>query len=160
VKKPLWVAVTVFLTVALDLCTKSLADARISQYDPIELTSFMDLVNVYNKGAAFGIFSSLGNEFFIGISIAAIIFIIYLLKVSREDFIGLSLILGGALGNLYDRITLGHVRDFLSVHAGDYYWPAFNVADSALTVGLIILVVTSIILERKRSKSISNSASN
>ncbi|MFC1769947.1 signal peptidase II, partial [Nitrospirota bacterium] len=106
-KKPLSIAVTVVLTVALDLWTKHFADARISEYDPLELTSFFDLVNVHNTGAAFGIFSSLGNGFFIGISIAAIIFILYLMKTSKDDFIGLSLILGGALGNLYDRLTLG-----------------------------------------------------
>ncbi len=139
--KSITVAVTVPVTVILDLYTKYIAARGITPFEPIELTSFFNLVNVQNRGAAFGMFHELGNGFFIGISLAAICFVIYLLVREDEPPFPLSLIISGALGNLYDRITLGYVRDFLDFHAAGYHWPAFNVADSALTVGLSLLVV-------------------
>lgn len=143
VKKRLMVGMTVFITVILDLVTKHIAAKSIQPYSPVELTSFFNLVNVQNTGAAFGIFSSLGNLFFIGISLLAIGFIFYLLLSTKESPFALALILGGAFGNLYDRVTLGYVRDFLDVHLGVKHWPAFNVADSALTVGITILFIAA-----------------
>ena len=150
--KAIPVAVTVVLVTALDLITKHLAASRISPYEPIEILPFMNLVNVQNRGAAFGMFSSFGSWFFIAISISAIAFIIYLLVKTNESPVALALIMAGALGNVADRLMLGYVRDFLDVHAGGHHWPAFNVADSALTVGLALIIVLPIIHGIKQKK--------
>ena len=152
-RKAILVAVTVALVTALDLITKHLAATRISPYEPIEILSFFNLVNVQNRGAAFGIFSAFGSWFFIAISLSAIAFIIYLLVKTDENPFALALIISGALGNLADRLMLGHVRDFLDVHAGGHHWPAFNVADSALTVGLALIIVLPIIQGIKDKKA-------
>ncbi len=151
-KKATFVGVTVVIVTTIDLITKHLAAARISPYEPIEVLPFFNLVNVQNRGAAFGIFSAFGSWFFIAISLAAIAFIIYLLVKTNESPLALALIISGALGNLADRLMLGHVRDFLDVHAGGYHWPAFNVADSALTVGLALIIVIPIIHGMKEKK--------
>ena len=151
-KKALFVAVTVVLVTAIDLITKHLAATRISPYEPIEILPFLNLVNVQNRGAAFGMLSAFGSWFFIAISISAIAFIIYLLVKTDESPLALALIISGALGNLADRLMLGHVRDFLDVHAGGHHWPAFNVADSALTVGLALIIVLPIIHGMKEKK--------
>ncbi|MCK4911712.1 MAG: signal peptidase II [Thermodesulfovibrionales bacterium] len=150
--KAIPVAVTVVLVTALDLITKHLAASRISPYEPIEILPFMNLVNVQNRGAAFGMFSAFGSWFFIAISISAIAFIIYLLVKTNESPVALALIMAGALGNVADRLMLGYVRDFLDVHAGGHHWPAFNVADSALTVGLAMIIVLPIIHGIKQKK--------
>ena len=150
--KAIPVAVTVVLVTALDLITKHLAASRISPYEPIEILPFMNLVNVQNRGAAFGMFSAFGSWFFIAISISAIAFIIYLLVKTNESPVALALIMAGALGNMADRLMLGYVRDFLDVHAGGHHWPAFNVADSALTVGLAMIIVLPIIHGIKQKK--------
>lgn len=134
------ISASVAVLVLLDQATKLLAVRLITA--PIEVLPFFSLVNVRNQGAAFGLFSSLGNKFFILVSLAAIGFIIYLLYKQRDSAVGLTLILSGAIGNLIDRIYLGYVRDFLDFYAGKYHWPAFNVADSCLTVGLIVLFIS------------------
>lgn len=106
------------------------------------------LTHVLNTGAAFSLFESSTSPFLvrkllIGFSIAAVLVVLVLLwKMGRElslTSIALSLILGGAIGNLYDRIRLGHVVDFLEVHIYHYHWPDFNVADSAIVVGACLL---------------------
>lgn len=125
---------------ALDQITKYFADRLISPYSPIGVLPFFNLVNIKNTGSAFGLFGGLGNVFFIGMSVFAIIFIIVLIVRGKDGFLALSLILSGALGNLADRVFLGHVRDFIDVYAGKYHWPAFNVADSALTAGVLLLI--------------------
>lgn len=111
------------------------------------VTGFFNLVLVYNKGAAF---SFLSNEsgwqrhLFTAIGIAAAIYIIYLLRKhagQRMFCWALALILGGAVGNVIDRIAYGHVIDFLDVFVGNWHWPAFNVADSAICLGAILFVL-------------------
>ncbi len=142
--KGIMAAVTVTGVTALDLVTKQVAAGRIGPYEQVEILPFFNLVNVQNRGAAFGMFEAFGNAFFIFIALAAIAFIVYLLLKTLEDPFALSLIMAGAIGNLVDRLTLGYVRDFLDFHAGANHWPAFNVADSALTVGLGIIIVLSL----------------
>jgi signal peptidase II len=134
-------AVIVLVMTALDLFTKHFAAARIGPIEAIEVLPFLNLVNVQNRGAAFGIFASFGSWFFIGISLAAIVFIIFLLVKTNESPVALSLIMSGAIGNLADRLMFGYVRDFVDVHAGGHHWPAFNVADSALSVGLVLILI-------------------
>jgi signal peptidase II len=89
-------------------------------------------------------FRNLGSSFFIGISVIAVIFIVYLILKSNYNFVGLSLVLGGAIGNLIDRILYGKVVDFIDFFVGSFHWPAFNVADSALTIGITIILLTSL----------------
>jgi len=111
------------------------------------VTSFFNMVLVFNKGAAF---SFLANEsgwqrhFFTGMAIAAAFFILYLLKRHAGQRLfcwALALILGGAIGNVVDRISYGHVIDFLDFYAGTWHWPAFNLADSAITLGAALFVI-------------------
>ena len=113
------------------------------------VTSFFDLVRYHNEGSAFGFLNDAGGWqkwFFTAISVIAAIVITYLIKKYSEQKLfctGLALVLGGAIGNLYDRITLGYVVDFLNFHINNHYWPAFNVADSAICVGVGLLLLDS-----------------
>ena len=114
------------------------------------IPGFFNLVHVLNKGAAFGFLNDLDAVwrpyFFMAATALAIVLILHLLRtVPREDrvlFTALGLILGGALGNLADRIRLGEVIDFLDFYIGKYHWPAFNVADIAISVGSVLLLVS------------------
>jgi len=90
-------------------------------------------------------FKHIGSSFFIAASVIAIIFVIYLLIRGKEDHLGLSLILGGAIGNLIDRILYGSVVDFIDLSIGKYHWPAFNVADSALSIGVTIILLNNLL---------------
>jgi len=110
-----------------------------------EVTPFFNLVLAHNTGAAFSFLADAGGWqrwFFALVSIGISIAILVMLRRggTRLASFALALVLGGALGNLWDRLTLGHVVDFLQLHAGGYYWPAFNVADSAICVGVALLV--------------------
>lgn len=122
--------------VILDQVTKYLANKFISSFGSVEILPFLHLVNVRNTGTAFGMFRDIGNNVFIIISLVAIAFIIFILIKGKDDYFSLSLILGGAVGNLIDRVFRGSVIDFIDVFAGRFHWPAFNVADSALTIGI------------------------
>lgn len=137
------------LIVLADQVTKFLARVYIGTFDTIKVLPFLQLVSVRNEGAAFGMFSGLGNPVFIVVSLVAIIVVFFLLLTSKEDRWGLALILGGAAGNLIDRIVFKKVIDFIDLFAGRFHWPAFNVADSALTVGLIILLVSTLVHQRR-----------
>ena len=134
-----------FIVVALDQITKYLALTYINPYDSFNILPFLHLVLVTNKGAAFGMFKHIGSSFFIAASVIAIIFVIYLLIRGKEDHLGLSLILGGAIGNLIDRILYGSVVDFIDLSIGKYHWPAFNVADSALSIGVTIILLNNLL---------------
>ncbi len=124
----------------IDQVAKMVAVNFILPNQSIRVFTFLNLVNVRNTGAAFGLFQNLGNTIFIGISLVAILIILSLIIRSKEDSIALSLILGGALGNLTDRLRLGYVVDFIDLHLGRYHWPAFNLADSALSLGMVLLL--------------------
>lgn len=143
-----WLGISA-IVIALDLYTKQLIQQAFQFGEQLKVASFFDVVHFHNEGAAFGFLNDAGGWqkwFFASISIVAAIVIIYLLKKHNNEKLfcfGLALILGGALGNLYDRVTLGYVVDFLSFHLNDNYFPAFNVADSAISVGVGILLVDS-----------------
>lgn len=140
----LWLSL---LVLALDLWTKSLADSQLSLYQRIEVLPFFNITLAYNSGAAFSFLADAGGWqrwFFTAIALVASVVIIgWLLKLKGERLValGLALILGGAMGNLWDRVMLGHVVDFLDFHWAGYHFPAFNLADSAITVGAILLIV-------------------
>jgi len=141
------------LVIALDQITKYLALTYINPYDSIGIFPFLHLVLVTNKGAAFGMFKSVGSGFFIAASIAAILFVIFLLIKGKENYLGLSLILGGAIGNLIDRLLYGRVVDFIDLSIGKYHWPAFNVADSSLTIGVALILLTHLLKTIKMKRS-------
>ena len=129
-----------------DQLTKILVIKNIANDQFISINSYFYLVHFKNPGAAFSFLSDAGGwqRYFLSIVAAvASVYIAFMIKKHRDDlYIGLalSLILGGALGNLYDRVSLGYVTDFLYFHYNDYYWPAFNVADTAISIGAIILI--------------------
>jgi signal peptidase II len=134
------------VVIALDLYTKHLVQAAFAYGEHLSVTSFFDLVLFYNEGAAFSFLAGAGGWqrlLFSAFAIIASAVIIHLLRKHPGQKLfcfALALILGGALGNLYDRLTLGHVVDFLYFHYQAWYWPAFNVADSAISVGVVLLL--------------------
>jgi signal peptidase II len=142
-KRSVYVVLIVFTVIALDQITKYFVISYIGPFDSLKLSSFLHLVNVRNTGAAFGMFKNFSSSFFIGISAVAIIFVIWLLFKSKYNYFGLSLVLSGAIGNLIDRMRYGKVVDFIDFSAGSFHWPAFNVADSSLTIGIILIFLTS-----------------
>lgn len=134
---------TVLSVVVLDQITKYLIVDRMSFSDSLEVFPFLHIVSVRNTGSAFGTFRGVSKWFFVVIAVAAIGFVINLLRTKTYNTFGLSLVLGGAIGNLSDRILYGKVVDFIDVNISNFHWPAFNVADSALTVGIILIFVSS-----------------
>ena len=153
-----WLVMSVGVTV-LDQLTKHMVQQSVAFGAPIRITPFFDLVLVYNPGAAFSFLSTAPGwqrELFIGIAAVASVLIVYLMRRNAADRLfcfALSLILGGALGNLIDRLLLGAVVDFLHFHVAQYYWPAFNLADSAITCGAGLLIWDSLRRSRARPEA-------
>jgi signal peptidase II len=123
--------------------------ASIAAGERLPITGFFNLVLAYNKGAAFSLLARAPGwqtPLFVGVALLAIVVVsvVLLRSPGRRMFcVGLALILGGALGNVVDRLRLGYVVDFLDFHAFGWHWPAFNVADSAITVGAGLLIIES-----------------
>lgn len=134
------------VTLALDQLTKYAATASLQLGERVEITSFFNLVLVYNPGAAFSFLSDASGWqrwFFVALALAASVWIVYLLRrhpAQKLFCLALSLVLAGAVGNVIDRLLFGAVIDFLDFHAFGWHWPAFNVADSAITCGACLLV--------------------
>src|SRR5438477_8281613 len=135
--------------VVLDRLAKLLVEHRIPLHDGIQIIpGFFRLTHLENRGAAFGLFADSPSPWKIGalvlFSVIALVVVSSLLWKNSHTLsitgVGLSLILGGAVGNLWDRLTAGLVTDFLLFYVGQYQWPAFNVADSAIVVGATLLV--------------------
>jgi signal peptidase II len=144
----LWFVVTA-VVVAADLATKAWVSRAFAPGEVLEVTGFFNLVLTHNTGAAFSFLAGAGGWqrwFFTAIAVAISVAIVVLLPRQRDPWMwaALALVLGGALGNLSDRHTMGRVVDYVQLHAGGYYWPAFNVADSAITVGVLLLVWDSL----------------
>ncbi len=123
----------------VDHSTKTLIKLYVHPLEVIRILPFFNIVYVENTGSAFGLFKSLGNTFFIIISIFAITLVSFLLVKEKDNRLCYSLIIGGAAGNLVDRIIYGYVIDFFDFHIAGVHWPVFNIADSALTIGIILL---------------------
>jgi len=132
--------------VVIDLATKYWASAALDYGRPVVFTSFFNFTLLHNPGAAFSFLSDAGGWqrwFFTAIAVSVSVMLVFWLTRcadKRIEALGFSLILGGAIGNLYDRIQHGYVVDFIVVHYQDYYFPAFNLADSAITLGAILLL--------------------
>ncbi len=113
----------------------------------IRLTPFLNLVLAYNKGAAFSFLASASGwqrYFFAGFSIVAIVFILYFMRKNAGQKLfccAFTFILGGAIGNLIDRLFYGQVTDFIDFYVGTWHWPAFNIADSAISIGVVLFVL-------------------
>jgi signal peptidase II len=143
----LWVSAVVAIA---DLATKAWITNAFALHESREVTPFFNLVLVHNTGAAFSFLASAGGWqrwFFTAVTVAIGVGILVMLRrhgESRWVAAALALVLGGAVGNLWDRVSLGYVVDFIQLHAGGYSWPAFNVADSAICVGVAMLLWDSL----------------
>lgn len=143
--KALWISVVVF---ALDQATKLLAVKYLLGRPPVEIMPGFDLQLVYNAGAAFGFLDDAGgwqNTFFVVVAAAISLFIVLQLrKLTRAELqiaVAYALILGGALGNVVDRVRQGYVVDFIHWFYNDYHWPNFNIADAAISIGAVLLIL-------------------
>lgn len=146
------------VVIFLDLYTKQMASDALVLYRPQEVFSWLNMTLAHNYGAAFSFLSSAGGWqrwFFIVLaSTVSVVLLVWLVRLPRREWLtglGLALILGGAIGNLVDRIRLGYVVDFIDFHIGGWHYPAFNVADSAITCGVILLLL-DVLLVSLRSK--------
>lgn len=154
-----WLAVTV-LVILLDWHTKALVSEALELYRPVEVFPWLNITLAHNYGAAFSFLSDAGGWqrwFFIVLaSGVSLVLLVWLLRLPRKEWLtalGLSMILGGAIGNLVDRIQLGYVVDFIDVYYGQWHYPAFNVADSAITCGVIMLLLDMLLLHRSRKEA-------
>ncbi|MBU1190824.1 MAG: lipoprotein signal peptidase [Gammaproteobacteria bacterium] len=144
----LWLAV---LIVVLDQVTKIWAETVLSAGGPIEVLSWFNFSLAYNRGAAFSFLAAAGGwqrYFFLGIGLIAVVIIVAWLRrlQAHEQMtaLGLVSILGGAVGNLIDRALYGHVIDFIDWHYAGWHWPAFNIADSAILIGAVLVVLSGL----------------
>ncbi len=148
--KTLWISL---LVIGLDQITKLIAESQLPFHQPVNVIPYyFDWYLTYNAGAAFSFLAEAGGwqRWFFAITsivVSAVIFV-WLRKLERDDrltAIALCLILGGAIGNLIDRIYLGYVIDYIQVWLGSYPWPAFNIADAAIAIGAVILILSSFV---------------
>jgi signal peptidase II len=139
------------LVVVLDQVTKWLAVAMLPPYRPVPLLPHLSLTLMYNEGAAFSFLAAAGGWqrwLFTGFALLmSLVLVIWLLRLGPGERLmaaSLSLVVGGAVGNLVDRFYLGHVVDFVDFFVGNWHWPAFNLADSAISVGVVLLLLSSL----------------
>ncbi|SEO73014.1 signal peptidase II [Aquisalimonas asiatica] len=153
---PLWLLVAGSVVV-LDQATKLLADAWLDYLQPVALLPVLNLTLSYNPGAAFSLLGDAGGwqrwlftGFALVVSVALVIWLRRLPPWDRWQTWGLALILGGAVGNVIDRIAYGHVIDFIHVYWRDWHYPIFNVADSAITVGVVLILIHAFFLDDRK----------
>jgi len=154
-----WLGVSV-LIVVLDLWTKNIATHALTLYRPEAVTSWLNMTLAHNYGAAFSFLSDAGGWqrwLFTGLaSVVTVVLIVWLFRLPPREKVtaaALGLIIGGAVGNLIDRINHGYVVDFIDVYYRDWHWPAFNVADSAITCGVILLLIDGLFLSTSAKPS-------
>lgn len=146
------------LVIVFDQWTKFLTVSGLAYNEKQVVTSFFNLTHRYNYGVAFSIFDDIDGgqrwplaALAFAVSIGLVIWIARIGKVASYEVIGLTLILGGAIGNLYDRVVLGYVVDFIEVHYKQYYWPAFNIADSSICIGAALIILDSFVGSKKNA---------
>ncbi len=154
-----WVAAIACAVVLLDQYTKLLVMRRFRLYESVPvIPGFFNLTYVRNKGAAFGILSGVQGSwrtvFFIIVSLVALAVLVALVRKTGErlSLVSYALISGGAVGNLIDRMRYGEVVDFIEWYYRSFHWPAFNVADSAITVGVGLLMIEMLFLQKKEPR--------
>ncbi len=145
----LWLSLAVIL---LDQAAKQIAEALLMPHQPVSVLPFFDWYLTYNTGAAFSLLADAGGwQRWFFTAIAAVVSVVIVQRLTkledheRQTALSLALILGGAIGNVIDRILLGHVIDYIQVWLGSYPFPAFNVADAAISVGAVLLILASFI---------------
>lgn len=153
-----WLTVAL-LVIAADQWTKWIVESVLAFGASVYVLPVMDLVHVRNTGAAFSFLAGASGwqrEFFIVIGLVASAWMLWMIVKAEHDQIAfclaLSLILGGAIGNVIDRVRLGAVVDFLHFHWGPYYWPAFNLADTAISCGAALLIMDAFWQSRRQSR--------
>jgi signal peptidase II len=160
-KKNILFLVITLLVVLLDQATKAWIISAVRLYDSFAVIGgFFNVTHVRNPGAAFGFLAAapplFRYIFFIAVTLAAILLILHYLRASRIEepslVWALALILSGAVGNLIDRVRFGEVVDFLDVYIGAHHWPAFNVADSAISIGAAILIMVLLLRRKERTE--------
>jgi len=139
------------VVLVVDQCSKLIADSRLRFGEPVNLLPFLDLSKAYNPGAAFSFLSDASGWqrwFFVGLTlVVSVILVVWLRRLAAGQArlaLALALILGGALGNLVDRVVYGYVIDFIDLYYGTWHWPVFNLADSAITLGAGLLVLDAL----------------
>ena len=157
--KYVWVSSIIGVVLVLDQFTKYLVEKSIRMYDVIPvLPGFFNLTHVRNKGAAFSLFSTMPNgfrsAFFITVTLVAVAALAVLISKSGERLLvtAFSLIAGGAVGNVIDRIRFGEVVDFIQWYYRSFYWPSFNVADSAISIGVGLLAIDMLFSKQKQEQ--------
>lgn len=151
----LWLSLLVLL---LDQVSKQVVEMSLLVYETVPVVPFFNLTLAYNEGAAFSFLSDQGGwqRWFFALTAVLVttVLVVWLSRLRNERLlaISLSLVIGGAIGNLIDRLTFGHVIDFLDLYYGEYHWPAFNVADMAITFGVILLFVDALFGQGSRSR--------
>lgn len=156
--KCLWISVVVLIA---DQVSKVIADSSLILHSPVPvLPGYFDWMLAYNEGAAFSFLAGAGGWqrwFFTALATAvSIVLIVWIKKLEsheRYTAISLALILGGALGNLIDRVLYGHVIDFIQVYFGSYAYPAFNIADSAIFIGAAMLIIQALFAKNEEKTS-------
>lgn len=145
-----WLTLTLFIVV-MDQITKGLITSHFKLYESLDLLPFLKITLLHNPGAAFSMLADADGWqrwFFTSVSsIISIVLFFWILQLPRHQYwlaIALALILGGALGNLWDRIEYGYVVDFIDVYYQDWHWPAFNIADTAISIGAVMLLLDTL----------------
>ena len=158
-KNALWLLLSL-LAIGLDQWTKSIATAHLTYGEPVPVLPMLNWTLLHNYGAAFSMLSDAGGWqrwLFTGLAVLVSgIFTVWLLRLPKNTTVlaaGIALVLGGAVGNLIDRVSLGYVVDFIHVYYQDSHFPAFNIADSAITLGTILLIIDTFFLEKYRTQA-------
>jgi signal peptidase II len=146
------------VVIFLDQLTKHWAMTHVMPYEPVPCLPMLNWTLAFNSGSAFNFLSHAGDWhtwFFLGFSgLMSIVIMVWIIRLSTQaklELFALSLILGGALGNLIDRIRLGYVVDFIDVFYKNHHWPSFNIADSAICMGGVLLLIDLLMSQRARS---------
>ena len=152
------------VVIMLDQWSKSLASTMLEYRVPVALTDWFDLMLAHNSGAAFSFLGDSGGWqrwFFAGIAVlVSVVISVWLCRLPPRRWLltsALGLVLGGGLGNLWDRLEHGYVVDFIALHYGTWYWPAFNLADSAISLGACLLIIDSLKNTSHRAPAVSKS---
>jgi signal peptidase II len=148
------------LIVVLDQVTKVIAEQWLLPLQPLPVLPSFNLTLMYNTGAAFSFLAGAGGWqrglFIVLASVISVVLVIWLLRLSRDQRLqaaALVLVLGGAVGNLIDRILYGHVIDFIQLYYQQWYWPTFNIADAAISVGAVLLIIDTLFYSGRETAS-------
>ena len=147
--------ITAFLALLADQISKFIVDTHLVVEKPLEICDYFNLIKVWNTGISFSMFNNYGNVGKVVLILFAVAVVVFLLRwmyneTSRAKIFTLALIVGGALGNVVDRVRAGAVLDFLDFHYGTLHWPAFNLADTFICIGAFMLIYMEIFSNRKK----------